>query len=297
MLIDWFTVAAQALNFVILAWLMKRFLYKPILDAIDAREKRIATELAAAGRKKTEAQHEREEFQKKNDDFEQQRAALLEKARADADAERKTLMDAARQDADALTAKRQAAIAGEAKALVQALRQRAQTEVFDISRKALTEMAGTSLEASVCELFIARLQGLEGAPKDTLVAALSGTKDDVVVRSAFELSAAQQRAIHKAIADTFDVKLKLHYATDPALVAGIELVAQGQKISWTLSDYLAQLEQGVGDLLKDRARGAAASPVHAAGLPETDEPATSTAPAQAARTSSAGKPVATAVSK
>ncbi len=53
MLIDWFTVGAQALNFVILVWLMKRFLYKPILDAIDAREKRIATELADAGRKKS----------------------------------------------------------------------------------------------------------------------------------------------------------------------------------------------------------------------------------------------------
>ena len=43
MLIDWFTVGAQALNFLILVWLMKRFLYKPILHAIDAREKRIAT--------------------------------------------------------------------------------------------------------------------------------------------------------------------------------------------------------------------------------------------------------------
>ena len=42
MLIDWFTVAAQALNFLILVWLMKRFLYKPILHAIDAREERIA---------------------------------------------------------------------------------------------------------------------------------------------------------------------------------------------------------------------------------------------------------------
>src|ERR1035441_6695689 len=39
MLIDWFTVGAQALNFLVLVWLMKRFLYKPILDAIDEREK------------------------------------------------------------------------------------------------------------------------------------------------------------------------------------------------------------------------------------------------------------------
>ena len=48
MLIDWFTVGAQALNFLILVWLMKRFLYKPILDAIDAREDRVAAELADA---------------------------------------------------------------------------------------------------------------------------------------------------------------------------------------------------------------------------------------------------------
>jgi F-type H+-transporting ATPase subunit b len=51
MLIDWFTVGAQVLNFLILVWLMKRFLYQPILDAIDAREQRIAAELANAAAK------------------------------------------------------------------------------------------------------------------------------------------------------------------------------------------------------------------------------------------------------
>jgi F-type H+-transporting ATPase subunit b len=74
MLIDWFTVGAQALNFLILVWLMKRFLYKPVLAAIDAREKRIAAELADAETKKTDAKKERDEFQKKNDEFDQQRA-------------------------------------------------------------------------------------------------------------------------------------------------------------------------------------------------------------------------------
>ena len=44
MLIDWFTVGAQALNFIILVWLLKRYLYKPILNAVT-REKRIAAEL------------------------------------------------------------------------------------------------------------------------------------------------------------------------------------------------------------------------------------------------------------
>jgi F-type H+-transporting ATPase subunit b len=256
MLIDWFTVGAQALNFVILAWLMKRFLYKPILDAIDAREKRIATELAAAGRKKTEAQHERDEFQKKNDGFEQQRAALLGQAKADADAERQKLMDAARQAADGLAAQRQASLASEANALVKTVRQRAQTEVFAIARRALAELAGTGLEASACDVFIARLQGLQGPPRDALAAALAGADEAVVVRSAFELPSAQRRALHKAIVDTFGVKPDLHYDTDPALVAGIELVAQGQKFAWSIADGLDTLEQGVSELLKAPPRAA-----------------------------------------
>ncbi len=55
MLIDWFTVGAQVLNFLILVWLLKHFLYKPILNAIDSREKQIAAELADANVKNTEA--------------------------------------------------------------------------------------------------------------------------------------------------------------------------------------------------------------------------------------------------
>ena len=49
MLIDWFTVGAQAVNFLILVWLLKRFLYKPVLAAIDAREKKIAATIEDAG--------------------------------------------------------------------------------------------------------------------------------------------------------------------------------------------------------------------------------------------------------
>jgi len=93
MLIDWFTVGAQALNFLILVWLMKRFLYQPILRAIDARETRIAAELADADAKKAEAQTERDEFRRKNEEFDQQRAALLSKATDEVNAERHRLLE------------------------------------------------------------------------------------------------------------------------------------------------------------------------------------------------------------
>jgi len=79
MLIDWFTVGAQTLNFLILVWLLKHFLYKPILDAIDAREKRIVAELADADARKAEALSEREAFLKKNEQFDHNHAAMMSK--------------------------------------------------------------------------------------------------------------------------------------------------------------------------------------------------------------------------
>jgi F-type H+-transporting ATPase subunit b len=114
MLIDWFTVGAQVVNFLILVWLLKRFLYHPILDAIDAREKRIAKELADADAKKAEALKERDEFQHKNEAFEQQRATLMVQAKDEAKTERLRLLDEARQAADSLSAKRQETLRNDA---------------------------------------------------------------------------------------------------------------------------------------------------------------------------------------
>src|SRR5512147_2412030 len=117
MLIDWFTVGAQALNFLILVWLLKRFLYQPILHAIDAREKRIAAELADADAKKAEAQKERDAFQQKNEELDQQRDELLRKATDEAQTERQRLLDEARQAAEALNIKRQETLRTESRDL------------------------------------------------------------------------------------------------------------------------------------------------------------------------------------
>src|SRR5271168_1046835 len=153
MLLDWFTIGAQALNFLILVWLMKRFLYKPILNAIDAREKLIAKELEDADAKKAEAQKEHEEFQKKNEEFDQQRAALLTKATDEAKAERERLLDEARKAADVLSAKRQESLRTDAQNLNQAISRLTQKKVFAITRKALGDLATVSLEERMGEVF------------------------------------------------------------------------------------------------------------------------------------------------
>lgn len=252
MLIDWFTVGAQALNFLILVWLLKRFLYKPILNAVDAREKLIAGKLTDAAAKEAEAQKERDAFQQKNEAFDRQRADLMAKAADEANAERQRLLDDARKAADALSAKRSEALGSDARNLNQALRRRTQQEVFSIARKALTDLSGASLEQRMGEVFIGRLQALDSKTKDGLAKALGATAEPALVRSAFDLPAAQQAAIQKALNETFSRDVPLHFETAPDLVGGIELSANGQKLAWSIDDYLASLEEGVAELLKDK---------------------------------------------
>ncbi len=252
MLIDWFTVGAQALNFLILVWLMKRFLYKPILNAIDAREKRIAAELADADAKKAEAQKEREEFQHKNEEFDQQRAGLLSKATDEAKAERQRLLDEARKAADVLSARRQEALRNDAHNLSQAISRRTQQEVFAITRKALTDLATTSLEERLGAVFTRRLREMDGKAKEGLGHALKTASNPAIVRSAFDLPKEQRAVIQNALNETFPADIHLRFETAPDLVSGIELTANGQKVAWSIADYLASLEKGVDELLKEQ---------------------------------------------
>ena len=265
MLLDGFTIAAQALNFLILVWLMKRFLYKPILNAIDTREQRIAKELADVDAKKAEAQKERNEFQHKNEEFDQQRAALLSKATDEAQAERQRLLDEARKAADALSAKRQETLRNDAKNLGQAITRRTQQAVFAIARKVLTDLATTSLEERLSEVFIRRLRAMDGKAKAGLGAALKTASEPALVRSAFDLSAEQRATIQKALNETFSADVHIRFETAPDLVGGIELMTNGQKIAWSIADYLASLEKGVGELLKEKDK----PEVKAAPKPET----------------------------
>ncbi|MGA2840180.1 MAG: F0F1 ATP synthase subunit B [Steroidobacteraceae bacterium] len=252
MLIDWFTVGAQALNFIILVWLLKRFLYKPILNAVDAREKRIAAELADADEKKTEAQRERDEFQRKSKEFDQQRAALLTKATDEAKVERQRLLDDARKAADALSAKRQEVLRSDAHNLNREIRRRTQQEVFAIARKALTDLAATSLEERMCEVFTRRLRTIDGKAKESLGEALKTASEPALLRSAFDLPAAQRAAIQKALNETFSADVHVRFETAPDLVSGVELSTNGLKIAWNIADYLSSLEKGVGELLKEQ---------------------------------------------
>lgn len=251
MVIDWFTVGAQALNFLILMGLLKHFLYRPILDAIDTREKRIASQIVDAKHQKAEAHKEKEAFEQKNEAFDADRAELLKRATAAADAEGQRLIAAAHKAADAVAAKRHNALKAEEQDLRASVRRRTSEDVFAVTRKLIADLADASLDASIYKLFIARLKVMNAADVTLMKTALAcAYPAKTVVRSAFNMTGRQQAAIRKAIADSFASDAAVEFETVPALLGGIELVASGQKLGWNIDDYLQNMQAGV-DALAD----------------------------------------------
>jgi F-type H+-transporting ATPase subunit b len=243
-LIDWFTVGAQAANFLILVWLLRRFLYRPVLAAIDAREQQVAAKIAAAAAQETKAQAAGEELRKRNEAFDRDREGLMRKATDEGAAERQRLFESARQDSQLLRAKLTQALATERAELGQQLLTRTQAEVFAVAHQALSDLAGASLEERIIEVFVTRLRELSEK-----VAVPAGPAPAVLARSAFAPSAAGRASVEAAIRERLGANVAVRFETAPELICGIELTVDGVKLAWSVADYLASLAQDVAALV------------------------------------------------
>jgi F-type H+-transporting ATPase subunit b len=253
--IDCFTVATQAINFLVLMWLLKRFLYKPILNAIAAREKNIAYQLADAKAKEAAAQKEQVDFKQKNDAFDQQKEQLLSDAKKKAAMAQEALMKCAKEKADAYSVKRKAAWEQEEQKLGDALIQRSKQEIYAITAKVLYDLAGVSLEESMVDAFLKHLAALSKADKQTVVSGMETYAAGTVVTSAFDLNSAQQKAIKAVLKEQLGTDIHtLTFKTVPDLVCGIELAVSGHKLAWSVGDYLSRLEKTVDTAMEKQAK-------------------------------------------
>jgi F-type H+-transporting ATPase subunit b len=249
MLIDWFTVSAQVANFVILVWVMRCWVYAPLIVALDAREKRIADQLSDAAAARNEAEAAQRALDQEKREFEVGRKELFAQALREAEAERSRLVEAARKAAADMSAALLLTLRAEAHHLGQSLERRLQQELLDTVRRVLQDLSSTQLEEHLATAFVLRLQQLGDGERRSLGAALRDAKAPAVLRSAFELPAAQRQLIERAIRSTLSMDFELSFELQPELVGGIELHAHGQKVAWSIANYLRSLESLVFEQL------------------------------------------------
>lgn len=252
MQINWFTVIAQIVNFIVLVWLLRRFLYKPILKAIDERENKIAGQIKDAEAKDAKAKKEQVEFAKKNEMFDKEKKKLMDKAIAEINEERQKLLEVARNEAIELRSKLEKSLKEMQENLNRNIAQKTQEEVFAIARKTLNELASKSLEEQSANIFIKRINDLKKEEKKQFVDAFKSGSSPALVQSAFDLPKKQQTDIKSAVNEILGTETQFQFKIVPKIISGIELTSNGYKLAWSISEYLNSLQKNVSETLNNK---------------------------------------------
>ena len=245
MQIDWLTVVAQVVNFLVLVYLLKRFLYRPVTEAMARREERIAERVRKAREREEEAKRERERLHERLGKLEARRDAILDEAREEAEAERHRLLEEAREETEEARRRWHGQTEAEKAQFLDELRRRTCEGFEELARKALKDLAGAELEEQMVRTLMERLKGLD---KETR-RALSESEEPMAVATSFELDSGGRRRVTRAIHEHVKPDVDIAYGESPDLLCGIELTAGSRRLGWSLADYLDRFEGLVGKAL------------------------------------------------
>lgn len=253
--IDWVTVIAMIVNFLVLVFLLHRFLYGPILRVIDEREQKITRREAEAAAKTRFAEAEAARFREKESALREQANEHLEKARVAAEAEQRQLIAAARREVEATRRQWEKAFYRERDTFVQELRREMGRQACLIARRGLRDLAGADLEEMTWSVFMDKLQRLDPDEEAKLREALSRADRRAVARGAFAVSEKKLEHLRNNLAKRFPPGIDLDYEVSPGLICGLELDTGDYRLGWNVDSYLEGVEKRILQELEQGSQG------------------------------------------
>lgn len=236
MSIDWITVAAQIANFLLLVWLLKRFLYRPILDGIDAREAEITTRMQEAAQARGKAEAVEAKFHDKARALHTAQSQLTETIRKKAEEQRDALLAEAHQGMQREQASWQAHLDDEAHKYTAKLHGAGATALLSLTRKALRDLADETLEARMTQHLVRQIKpmaaDLTRAAGQANVASV--TSHELLPIPAQESLSTELKALFPQVAVSFE--------TDPEQAPGLVLRMGGAQLAWTIDTYVDGLD-------------------------------------------------------
>lgn len=254
MLFDWFTFAAQIINFLILMWLLKRFLYQPVLNAIDAREQHIADVLSQTEASQRQAAEQQALLLQKNAAFDNDKTAMFAQVKDQAAAQLKLQLDCAQQEVQSKRKQWLKTLREEQQALALSIHQRIRQAVMKLTRQVLTDLSDSDMEIQMVKVLTQRISAMTQEQRIQFTQISADKNHPLIVKCAFILSPEQQSEITQVLLTQLPNHSELTFMQDANLIGGIELLGNGSKISWNITDYLSELDLNIAHLLDHKFR-------------------------------------------
>jgi F-type H+-transporting ATPase subunit b len=259
MQIDWLTVAAQIVNFLVLVWLLQRFLYRPITEAMARREARIETRLAEARDARAEVEAEARRLRERQAELDAARDATLQQARQDAADLRQQLEEDLRQEMGQRRKAWEDHLLEDRAAFADRLRREAGHEVIGIVARVLRDYTGGDIAGQMADSFATRLATLDTDARDKLARAAGRPEACARVDSSMPLGPEERARLTRAIQDTVAPGLEVEFVQDDTLLLGLRLTIGAQTLEWSAAHYLDRLKLTLDEII-DAGRGDDAPP-------------------------------------
>ncbi|CUH89221.1 F-type ATPase subunit b [Phaeobacter sp. CECT 5382] len=235
MSIDWITVAAQIGNFLVLIWLLKRFLYRPILDGIDARESEITQRMQAAVVAKEQAAEAEADFREQLSDLRFRQSEMTDSAQQQAEAQRDSLLAEAHQRLERERQDWAIHLDEERAKYIAKLHKAGAGALLSLTRKALCDLADQNLETQMAHHLVTQI-----TPMAADLHRAAGSCNAALVTSHAALTPAAQEIVTTGLQQQFP-GIAVEYATDAAQAPGLELRLGGAELAWTVDSYVDDL--------------------------------------------------------
>jgi len=255
MSIDWVTVLAQIANFLVLVWLLKRFLYKPILNGIDSREAEIAERMGEARRAQEKAAAAEADFVAEQQKLQADQDALAERIREQAKQQRDALLAEAREKLEQERKDTQAHLARERERFTSELYKASAETLYQLAGRALHDLADERLEEHIALHVIGKL-----APLSDELALAAEHAEEALATTHASLPDGARHKVETALAERVP-GLPLRFATDESQSPGLVLRIGSLQLAWTVDSYTDELVE----LLEERLASGESGRVNAHG--------------------------------
>lgn len=238
--VDWITVAAQLINFLVLVWLLKKFLYQPVLDAMQARQERINESLEQARRQAEEGARLASQLRDEQSAYEAERTQRLNTMREEVAAERHALMQTLRDERDAYDRQWRRQAQRDIEESDTRLRQSLAAEAATIASRAVADLADVDLQTHVIRRFADRLQRLDESQQQGLL-----DSGGLTVLTALPLGDAQRDLVVSTLRDLVAAESEapeVAFHVDDTIGMGISVRSTDFEVGWNLREYMDQLQ-------------------------------------------------------
>ncbi|MGN0919668.1 MAG: F0F1 ATP synthase subunit delta [Alphaproteobacteria bacterium] len=254
---DLVTFVAQIVNLFVLVWLLKRFLYRPILEVIEKRQQEIRNKIQNAEEMRLEAEKERKKWEAEKAAYESEHQKELSQIAQELDDKRKKGLEEIKSSLQRLRLKMQNDLSAEMTAFHSEIGDFIAKDFMHLSEQALKELSSCCPLDQAANLFLKNLEELNKKEIKKINTILKNQRV-IIVNSSETLSKKQIQEITKSIQKVFVLspKCKINFQVVPELVLGLEMRVGDVSVDWSLKSYLdtlnANLDATLANLMSEK---------------------------------------------